>query len=581
MLTSVTVVAPNDAWAVGYGYSGTAQRTLIEHWDGSTWTVIPSPNVGSYDNTLRGVTAAGADSLWAVGDYSITADYSPRKTLILHWTGTSWSQVPSPNPSSQYNALNGVSARSATDVWATGYTFSDRGQALMLHWDGNAWSQVPSPAGSICSSGDAISARAANDVWAVGSAAFGGYCDPQQPAAFHWDGSQWSAVAVDALPTISHLTGVVALAADNVWAVGWSRDFTGRVHTLIAHWTGTGFQPVPSYDHLPANSLLGSIAAVSPTDIWAAGYSESANTRLLAERYHDPCVVPSPTPSNTPSPTVTPPATATTTGTATPTATATLTVTPTLTATPIAAATLTVTPTPPATMTVTATWTATAPATPSATLSLTATATPCPIRFSDVTDPATYYYQGVYYLACHGIISGYSDGTFRPFNNTTRAQMTKIVTLAFNLVLIPPPAGGSFADVDSANVFYGLIETALAHGIVSGYTCGGVNPQTGQAEPCDSRRRPYFRPSNSVTRGQLTKIVVIGAGWTLHTPALPTFTDVATDNIFYGFIETAVCHGVISGYSDRTFRSNNSAFRSQIAKIVYLAVTSPIGTCVP
>ena len=249
--------------------------------------------------------------------------------------------------------------------------------------------------------------------------------------------------------------------------------------------------------------------------------------------------------------------------------------TPTATSTPGTGSTATVTATNTAVPVVTGTVTA------QATLTATpvATETPCTISFSDVTDPAAYYYAGVYYLACHGVISGYSDGTFRPFNNTTRAQMTKIVTLAFNLTPATPPASGTFADVDPRNVFYGLIETAVARGIVTGYSCGGSNPQTGTAEPCDSSNRPYFRPSNYVTRGQLAKIVVIGAGWALLTPPTPTFTDVTTDNVFYSYIETAVCHGVISGYNDSTFRPNAFAFRGQIAKIVYLAVTNPQATC--
>jgi hypothetical protein len=223
--------------------------------------------------------------------------------------------------------------------------------------------------------------------------------------------------------------------------------------------------------------------------------------------------------------------------------------------------------------------TSTATTVPSATNTAVATATPCTIHFSDVTDPSAYYYQGVYYLACRGVISGYNDGTFRPFNNTTRGQMTKIVVLAFNIPLVEPPVPGTFADVDATNVFYQVIETAAARGIVSGYACGGINSQTGAPEPCDTAHRPYFRPSNFVTRGQLTKIVVIGAVWALINPATPSFTDVDRQNVFYPFIETAVCHGIISGYDDHTFRPNNYAFRGQIAKIVYLAVTNPAGSC--
>ncbi|MDQ2807082.1 MAG: S-layer homology domain-containing protein [Chloroflexota bacterium] len=271
--------------------------------------------------------------------------------------------------------------------------------------------------------------------------------------------------------------------------------------------------------------------------------------------------------------TVPPGSTATATSSAA-TATATLPPGSTATATSVAATT-TVPPASTATATSVA---ATATLPPSVTRTPAVTATACPVHFTDVTDPTAYYYQGVYYLACRGVVSGYSDGTFKPFNNTTRAQMTKIVTLAFNITLVPPPATATFADVDSTSVFYQLIETAAAHNIVSGYSCGGVNPQTGTAEPCDSTRRPYFRPSSFVTRGQLTKIVVIGAAWTLQNPATPTFSDVLPSNVFYPFIETAVCHGVISGYSDNTFRSGANAFRSQIAKIVYLAVTTT-ATC--
>ncbi|MDQ2805461.1 MAG: alpha-amylase family glycosyl hydrolase [Chloroflexota bacterium] len=219
--------------------------------------------------------------------------------------------------------------------------------------------------------------------------------------------------------------------------------------------------------------------------------------------------------------------------------------------------------------------------TPPAGITATATATVCPIRFSDVIDTAQYYYTPVYYLACHGVISGYNDGTFKPYNNTTRGQMAKIVALAFALPLVTPPAAPNrtFTDVLPDNVFYVVIETAAVNHIVSGYTCGGVNPQTGADEPCDSAQRPYYRPNNNVTRGQLTKIVVVGAGWPLRHPATPSFTDVPVSNVFYPFIETAVCHGIISGYNDHSFQPANSATRGQIAKIVYLAVTTGASTC--
>ena len=198
---------------------------------------------------------------------------------------------------------------------------------------------------------------------------------------------------------------------------------------------------------------------------------------------------------------------------------------------------------------------------------------PCTsIPFSDV-QMSDYFFVSVQYLACHGIISGYSNNTFRPYNQTTRAQLAKIIVGGKGWAL-DTTGGPHFSDVPSSNIFYGLIETAFNHGIISGYTCGGVNAQTGTSEPCDAARHPYYRLGNNVTRGQLSKIIVGAQGWALDTTGGPHFTDVPTTNIFYPFIETALNHGIVGGYSDGTFRPGNPATRGQIAKIVYLALQS-------
>jgi len=191
--------------------------------------------------------------------------------------------------------------------------------------------------------------------------------------------------------------------------------------------------------------------------------------------------------------------------------------------------------------------------------------------------PSDYFYTPVQYLYCHGVISGYSDGTFRPYNNTTRSQMVKIVVLGFNKPITTPTGGGySFTDVQPSNNFYSVVETAYADGIISGYNCGAA-----PAGPCDAAHRPYFLPYNNVTRGQLAKIDVLAAGWALYNPLIASFGDVPRGSTFYVYVETAVCHGVISGYNDRTFRPYNDAIRGQISKIVYLSIVNPPVTCGP
>jgi hypothetical protein len=215
-------------------------------------------------------------------------------------------------------------------------------------------------------------------------------------------------------------------------------------------------------------------------------------------------------------------------------------------------------------------------ATASAVASPSATPTLCPITFTDV-QTTDYFYEPVRYLYCHGVISGYGDNTFRPYNDTTRAQMVKIVVLGFGYA-IQTPAGRNytFADVPPTAPFFDVIETAAAHNIVSGYGCGPGGPG-----PCDDHNRGYFLPNNPVTRGQLSKIDVIAAGWAQINPSTPTFTDVPAASVFYMVIETAVCHGVVSGYADHTFHPFANATRGQIAKIVYLSVTGTGSCAVP
>ncbi|MGI8588383.1 MAG: S-layer homology domain-containing protein [Chloroflexia bacterium] len=179
-------------------------------------------------------------------------------------------------------------------------------------------------------------------------------------------------------------------------------------------------------------------------------------------------------------------------------------------------------------------------------------ATTCPINFSDVHQ-SDYFYLPVQYLFCKGTISGYSDGTFRPYNFTTRSQMAKIAVLGLNVPLLPPPATPSYSDVPPSNPFYQYIEAGKLFNVFSGYSDG------------------TFRPYNYITRGQLTKMIVNAAGVGTINPATPSFSDVPPSDPFYQFVETAACYDWVSGYNDGTFKPVNNATRGQISKIVYQA----------
>jgi len=179
----------------------------------------------------------------------------------------------------------------------------------------------------------------------------------------------------------------------------------------------------------------------------------------------------------------------------------------------------------------------------------------CTIGYSDV-HTGDYFAIPVQGLACVGAISGYSDGTFRPYNPTSRGQLCKILVLGAAFTL-NTTGGPHFSDVAVGSTFYAAIETAYNRGIISGYSDG------------------TFRPSANVTRGQLSKIMVVAQGWTLDTSGGPHFTDVPVSNNFYPFVETAYHHGIISGYNDGTFHPADGATRGQIAKITWGALRSP------
>jgi hypothetical protein len=285
VLAGAAAVAAQDVWAVGFSNPG---HTLTEHWNGNTWSIIPSPNaVSSADafNELSGVAAVATNDVWAVGDFT-RSQGAPAHTLIEHWNGVKWSIVPSPNfpsPNSS-NSLLGVAAVSATDIWAVGFyqtNISSLTQTLTEHWNGFVWSIVTSPnaqPGVMSNQLVSVTTVATDDVWAVGFY----YKPPPNPApsqtlSEHWDGVAWSLVpTVDIQPGVIHndLLGVTAVATNDVWAVGSYGDEPAQApQTLTEHWNGTTWALVPSPNRhgTTASNVLAGVAAISTNDVWAVG----------------------------------------------------------------------------------------------------------------------------------------------------------------------------------------------------------------------------------------------------------------------------------------------------------------------
>src|SRR5207249_6391858 len=152
-------------------------HTFAAHWNGAAWSFVTSPNTSTTQpNRLDGVTCSSASDCWAVGGYWDDANVS--HTLTEHWNGTAWSIVTSPNTSvTESNRLFGVTCNSASDCWAVGNTFfTNPGgdsviQTLVEHWNGAAWSIVTSPNHTTPTPYDSlygVTCTSASDCWAVG-----------------------------------------------------------------------------------------------------------------------------------------------------------------------------------------------------------------------------------------------------------------------------------------------------------------------------------------------------------------------------------------------------------------------------
>lgn len=189
------VLSSSNVWAVGWYTLDDAVLGLIEYWDGTAWQQVPSPNPGGdVETSIYGVRAASATNIWAVGSYQTSGGM--KQTLILHWDGISWKQMPSPNPagSTGANELYGVVAPSASNAWAVGnYTPSGSTEkTLVLHWNGLAWKRVTSP--NPGSRGNTLSAVAASSTTA-GAVGWSSSGTTGKTLALRWNGTAWKQVA--------------------------------------------------------------------------------------------------------------------------------------------------------------------------------------------------------------------------------------------------------------------------------------------------------------------------------------------------------------------------------------------------
>ena len=281
LLNAVSCSAPSTCVAVGDYFNGSTQQTLIESWNGSAWSIVPSPNSSpTQDDLLNAVSCSGPSTCVGVGDYFTG---SADQTLIESWNGSAWSIVPSPNTSStEANDLGGVSCNLAASCVAVGqyYLSGDFSQTLIESWNGSVWSIVPSPntspaqinllRGVSCSSPSACTAF--------------GFYEPtngsDQTLIESWNGSAWSIVtSPNTSPTQNNeLSGVSCSSPSACTAVGYYST-AGTSQTLIESWNGSAWSIVPSPNASQVNVLLG-VSCSSSSACTAVGDNSGSQTLI-------------------------------------------------------------------------------------------------------------------------------------------------------------------------------------------------------------------------------------------------------------------------------------------------------------
>jgi hypothetical protein len=198
-LNGVAASSEANSWAVGSRGYPQPYRTLIEHWDGTTWRTLPSPDRKG-DNVLEGIAVTSTSNAWAVGLSSLHFPQA-RQPLIEHWDGNRWSAISNAPVNGE---LDGVAVNAPTEAWAVGYLQLRSGiaQTLIEHWNGIRWSIVPSPnMGGVQNTNTlvGVAALSSNNVWAVGdfydsnSCARNPMCSPYVLIE-HWNGQSWNSI---------------------------------------------------------------------------------------------------------------------------------------------------------------------------------------------------------------------------------------------------------------------------------------------------------------------------------------------------------------------------------------------------
>lgn len=276
-LFGVSCTSPSFCMAVGWNYnsSSAVYQTLAETWDGTAWSITPTPSP-AVQNVLFGVSCTSPARCTAVG----YQDKSGFETLVETWNGTTWTKTPSPDGGTD-SVLQGVSCLSAVNCTAVGWYEGTSGTLTLAEiWNGSTWSVVSSPnPGSGNNELLGVSCTSTARCQAAGfySVGFG----PDRTLAESWNGSTWSAASTpDRGSRANNLEAVSCPTSSHCVAVGYNEKKSGDGQTLIERWNGSGWSIASSPDPAADDELLG-VQCPRVSSCQAVGYD--GNGSLVSE----------------------------------------------------------------------------------------------------------------------------------------------------------------------------------------------------------------------------------------------------------------------------------------------------------
>jgi hypothetical protein len=271
-----------QAWAVGEYLNRRYQdRALIESWNGSRWSIADNPQPGSVRDMLFGASASSPSDVWVVGNQE--GRNGKFETLAEHWDGSDWTVVPTPDPGSTGNHLYAVDAVSPDSIWAAGMQLSGNSpdQGLVEHWNGTKWSTVtlsaPASADLVMLTG--ISATD-SQVWVAGEAD-----SPEgggQPFVAGYQNGAWTIPRLPTVPAGANWTNLwgIQAAGDSVWAVGTYVDpATDNNNTLVLKGTAGTWTINPAPNPGSGSNILGGITTIDG-QLWAAGIYDNGGSEI-------------------------------------------------------------------------------------------------------------------------------------------------------------------------------------------------------------------------------------------------------------------------------------------------------------